>query len=146
MNGACFVRNDFMLGESMLKSIRDWLLPMEMAVLTKEFLKEECWVSRFTSTLQLHLCLYYRISRRQCVGSCSPLSILATRGGLFISLSTEWYSPSPIHYSHSIRPNKSRIYTQSFLQSKHGVQTPVKRDGGDLLLREEEKGNWRRKL
>ena len=36
MNGICLVRNDFMLGESMLKSIRDRLLPMEMEVLAKE--------------------------------------------------------------------------------------------------------------
>ena len=33
-----------------------------------------------------------------------------------------------------------------YFQSKHGVQTPVKRDGGDLFLREEKKGDWRRKL
>ena len=35
-NTTRFVRNDFMLGESMLKSIRDRLLPMEMEVLAKE--------------------------------------------------------------------------------------------------------------
>ena len=146
MNGTCLVRNDFMLGESMLKSIRDWLLPMEMAALTREWLKEEHWVSRFTSTIQLHLCSYWRILHRQCVGSCNTLSTLATREGLFISPSTEWYSPSPIHCSYLFRPNRSRMYTQTFFQSKHGVQTPVKRDVGDLFLREEEKGDWKRKL
>ena len=146
MNGTCLVRNDFMLGESMLKSIRDWLLPMEMAALTREWLKEEHWVSRFTSTIQLHLYSYCRFSHRQYVGSCNTLSTLAAREGLFISLSTERYSPSPIHCSYLFRPNRSRMYTQSSLHNKHRIQTSVKRDAGDLLLREEEKGNWKRKL
>ena len=146
MNGTCLVRNDFMLGESMLKSIRDWLLPMEMAALTREWLKEEHWVSRFTSTIQLHLYSYCRFSHRQYAGSCNAFSTLVTREGLFIIPSTEWYSPSPIHYSYSFRPNRARIYTQTFFQSKHGVQTPVKKDEGDLFLREEKKGNWKRRL
>ena len=103
-------------------------------------------MSRFTSTLQLHLCSYYRFSRRQCVGSSHSFSTLATREGLFINPSTEWYSPSPIHYSYSFCPNRSRIYTQMYFQSKHGIQTPVKKEEGDLFLREEEKGDWRRKL
>ena len=146
MNGTCLVRNDFMLGESMLKSIRDWLLPMEMAVLAKERLKEERWMSRFTSTLQLHLCSYYRFSRKQCVGSSHSFSTLVTREGLFISPSTESYSPSPIYCSYLFRPNHPCIHTQTLFQSKHRIQTPVRWDGGDLLLREEKKGDWRRKL
>ena len=146
MNGTCLVRNDFMLGESMRKSIRDWLLPMEMAVLAKEWLKEERWMSRFTSNLQLHLCSYCRFSHEQYAGSCNTLSTLAAREGLFISPSTEWYSPSPIHCSYLFRPSHPYTNSQMFFHNKHRVQTPVRWDVGDLLLREEKKGNWKRKL
>ena len=103
-------------------------------------------MSRFTSTIQLHLYSYCRFSHRQYAGSCNTLSTLATREGLFINPSTEWYFPSPIHCSYLFRPNHPCIHTQTSFQSKHGVQTPVKKDEGDLLLREEKKGDWKRKL